>query len=69
MKLYHSTSSPNSRHVRMFIAEKGRSIPFPSVNLGEKEQFSNCLPAGDRTPRGPPMSIAQCPNSSTWRMT
>ena len=41
MKLYHSTSSPNSRRVRMFIAEKGISIPLQSVNLAEKEQFSD----------------------------
>jgi glutathione S-transferase len=41
MKLYHSTASPNSRRVRMFMAEKGISIPLQSVNLGEKEQFSD----------------------------
>jgi glutathione S-transferase len=41
MRLYHSASSPNSRRVRMFIAEKGLSIPVQSVNLGEKEQFSD----------------------------
>jgi glutathione S-transferase len=41
MKLYHATSSPNSRRVRMFIAEKGIAIPFHSVNLREKEQFSD----------------------------
>jgi glutathione S-transferase len=41
MKLYHSTTSPNSRRVRMFIAEKGISIPLQPVNLGEKEQFSD----------------------------
>ena len=45
MKLYHSTSSPNSRRVRMFIAEKGISIPLQLVNLGEKEQFSNWFKA------------------------
>jgi glutathione S-transferase len=45
MKLYHSTSSPNSRRVRMFIAEKAISIPLQSVNLGEKEQFSNWFKA------------------------
>jgi glutathione S-transferase len=28
MKLYHSASSPNSRRVRMFVAEKGISIPL-----------------------------------------
>jgi glutathione S-transferase len=41
MKLYHATSSPNSRRVRMFIAEKGIAIPFHPVNLREKEQFSD----------------------------
>lgn len=41
MKLYHSTASPNSRRVRMFMAEKGISIPLQSVNLGKKEQFSD----------------------------
>ena len=41
MKLYHSTASPNSRRVRMFMAEKGISIPLQPVNLAEKEQFSD----------------------------
>src|SRR5260370_940289 len=41
MKLYHSTASPNSRRVRMFLAEKGISIPLQPVNLAEKEQFSD----------------------------
>ena len=45
MKLYHSTSSPNSRRVRIFAAEKGISIPLKSVNLGEKEQFSDWFKA------------------------
>ena len=45
MKLYHSTSSPNSRRVRMFVAEKGISIPLQPVNLGEKEQFSDWFKA------------------------
>ena len=45
MKLYHSTSSPNSRRVRMFVAEKGISIPLQSVNLGVKEQFSDWFKA------------------------
>ena len=45
MKLYHSTSSPNSRRVRMFLAEKGISIPLKPVNLGEKEQFSDWFKA------------------------
>src|SRR5712664_90465 len=45
MKLYHSTASPNSRRVRMFVAEKGISIPLQPVNLGEKEQFSDWFKA------------------------
>jgi glutathione S-transferase len=45
MKLYHSTMSPNSRRVRMFIAEKGISIPLQPVNLAEKEQFSDAFKA------------------------
>ena len=45
MKLYHATSSPNSRRVRMFVAEKGISIPLQPVNLGEKEQFSDWFKA------------------------
>jgi glutathione S-transferase len=45
MKLYHSTSSPNSRRVRMFVAEKGLSIPLQPVNLADKEQFSDWFKA------------------------
>jgi glutathione S-transferase len=41
MQLYDSTASPNSRRVRMFMAEKGISIPLQPVNLGKKEQFSD----------------------------
>ena len=40
MKLYHSTSSPNSRRVRIFLAEKGLSIPFVAIDLGKGEQHS-----------------------------
>jgi glutathione S-transferase len=45
MKLYHSPSSPNSRRVRMFAAEKGISIPLAPVNLAQKEQFSDWFKA------------------------
>ena len=41
LTLYHSAGSPNSRRVRMFIAEKGIDIPLVPVNLGEKAQFSD----------------------------
>jgi glutathione S-transferase len=38
MKLYHSASSPNSRRVRIFLAEKGLSIPLVTVDLAKGEQ-------------------------------
>jgi glutathione S-transferase len=45
MKLYHSSASPNSRRVRIFIAEKGLGIELVSVDLGAKEQFSEAYRA------------------------
>ena len=41
MKLYHSASSPNSRRVRIFLVEKGLSIPLVTVDLGKGEQHSD----------------------------
>jgi glutathione S-transferase len=32
LNLYHSTSSPNSRRVRMFLAEKGLIVPLARVD-------------------------------------
>jgi glutathione S-transferase len=40
VKLYQSKGSPNSRRVRIFLAEKGISMPLVPVDLGAKEQFS-----------------------------
>jgi glutathione S-transferase len=40
LKLYESTSSPNSRRVRIFLAEKGICVTRVHVDLGAKEQFS-----------------------------
>jgi glutathione S-transferase len=45
MKLYHSPSSPNSRRVRMFIAEKEISVPLHLVNMDKNEQFSDWFTA------------------------
>lgn len=45
MKLYQSASSPNSRRVRIFLAEKQFNIEIVPVNLGEKEQFSQAYRA------------------------
>lgn len=40
LKLYESSGSPNSRRVRIFIAEKGICVSRIPVDLGAKEQFS-----------------------------
>lgn len=40
LKLYHSTGSPNSRRVRIFLAEKGLKVPLVAVDLGKGEQRS-----------------------------
>jgi glutathione S-transferase len=41
VKLYQSNSSPNSRRVRIYLAEKGISMPVVPVDLGAREQFSD----------------------------
>jgi glutathione S-transferase len=40
MKLYEWTGSPNSRRVRIYLAEKGLAIPRVPVDLDAKDQFS-----------------------------
>src|ERR1700724_2366577 len=40
LKLYHSVASPNSRRVRIFLAEKGIGIPLVPVDLAKGEQHS-----------------------------
>lgn len=45
MKLYQSSASPNSRRVRIFLAEKGISMPLVPLDLGAKEQFSDAYAA------------------------
>ena len=37
MKLYDSTMAPNPRRVRIFLAEKGISVPTVQVDLGKAE--------------------------------
>src|SRR5712671_7232944 len=41
LKLYQSAGSPNSRRVRIFLAEKGLEIPLITVDLGKGEQHSD----------------------------
>lgn len=45
LTLYESKASPNSRRVRIFLAEKGIEIPIRAVDLGAKEQFSDAYVA------------------------
>jgi glutathione S-transferase len=45
MKLYQSNASPNSRRVRIYLAEKGISMPIVPVDLGAGEQFSDAYAA------------------------
>ena len=45
MKLYQSNGSPNSRRVRIFVAEKGITLSTVPVDLGSKEQLSDAYRA------------------------
>jgi hypothetical protein len=45
LKLYHSAASPNSRRVRIFLAEKGVAIPLEPVDLASGEQHSDAYRA------------------------
>jgi glutathione S-transferase len=45
MKLYQSNGSPNSRRVRIFLAEKAIKLDIVAVDLGAKEQFSDAYKA------------------------
>jgi glutathione S-transferase len=40
-KLYHASASPNSRRVRMFLAEKKLALTLVPVDLGKGEQRSD----------------------------
>lgn len=45
MKLYQSNGSPNSRRVRILVAEKGLDIELVPVDLGAKEQLADAYRA------------------------
>ena len=45
LRLYHSAASPNSRRVRIFLAEKGIAIPLIPVDLAKGEQHSDAYRA------------------------
>jgi glutathione S-transferase len=45
LKLYHAAGSPNSRRVRIFLAEKGIELTLIPVDLGTGEQRSDAYQA------------------------
>jgi glutathione S-transferase len=45
LKLYHAAGSPNSRRVRIFLAEKGLGLTLIPVDLGAGEQHSEAYRA------------------------
>jgi glutathione S-transferase len=45
LKLYQSNGSPNSRRVRIYLAERGICASTVPVDLGAKEQFSDAYAA------------------------
>jgi glutathione S-transferase len=45
LKLYHAINSPNSRRVRIFLAEKRLKLTLISVDLGGGEQHSEAYRA------------------------
>src|SRR6266481_4943262 len=45
LRLYHYAASPNSRRVRIFLAEKGIAIPLAPVDLAKGEQHSDAYRA------------------------
>jgi glutathione S-transferase len=45
LKLYHAANSPNSRRVRIFLAEKGLKPTLIAVDLGAGEQHSDAYRA------------------------
>ncbi len=43
LRLYQAAASPNSRRVRIFLAEKGICLTMVPVDLGAKEQFTEAF--------------------------
>ena len=44
MKFYDCSTAPSPRRVRIFLAEKGISVPTVQVDLRNNEQFSAAVP-------------------------
>src|SRR5215813_4400863 len=50
MKIYDSQTAPNPRRVRIFLAEKGVSVPYEEVDIGKavnrSDEFRSKNPMG-----------------------
>jgi glutathione S-transferase len=57
LKLYHDPSSPNSRRVRIFLAEKGLTVPLVPIDLGKGEQQSEAYRAINPRRVGPTLVL------------
>jgi glutathione S-transferase len=57
MKLYDSGRAPNPRRVRIFLAEKGVSVPAEQVDLGAMEQKSEAFTAINPLQRVPALAL------------
>ena len=56
-KLYDSGRAPNPRRVRIFLAEKGVSVPAEQVDLGAMEQKSEAFTALNPLQRVPVLAL------------
>lgn len=57
MKLYDGGRVPNARRVRIFLAEKGISVPMVPVDLGKKEHKSADFTARNPLQRVPVLEL------------
>ncbi len=57
MKLYDGGRAPNPRRVRVFLAEKGITVPTEQVNLGKLEQRSEAYTAINPMQRVPALVL------------
>jgi glutathione S-transferase len=57
MKLYDTKLAPNPRRVRMFLAEKGISVPTVEVDLGKLEQRAPDYAAKNPMQRTPVLEL------------
>ncbi|MBV8472413.1 MAG: glutathione S-transferase N-terminal domain-containing protein, partial [Hyphomicrobiales bacterium] len=57
MKLFNSRYAPNARRVRIFLAEKGLTLPMVEVDLGKMEQRSPSYTAINPFQRVPALEL------------